>query len=173
MKPEVAYLSDDSIDAAGDRELRGLLTTCFTKPQDFVFKKQRYFREPYNHRWTIRSGRGALIAHVGVHEKCIESEGKPFRIGGICEVCVHPEHRGRGYVKSMLACAHAWLSERGFPFALLLGDPRVYGSSGYSQVENLRLNEDGNGWKPVKAMMKEMLYTRWPNGDVHLVGPKF
>ena len=173
MNPEVGYLADKNIDEAGDRELRGLLTTCFTKPQDVVFKTQRYFREPYHHRWIIRNEQGALIAHIGVHEKRIEAEGRSFRIGGICEVCVHPQDRGRGYVRSMLACVHAWLSEQGFPFAVLFGDPRVYGSSGYSVVDNLHLNEDGKGWEPVKAMMKEMLETRWPQGDVHLIGPQF
>lgn len=111
MSPDIAYLPDDSIDDAGDQELRDLLTTCFTKPQDFVFKTRRYFQEPYKHRWTIRDEHGVLIAHVGVHEKTIEADGQSYRIGGICEVCVHPNYRGRGYVKAMLECVHDWLTE--------------------------------------------------------------
>ena len=50
MKPEIEYLSDERVDDALDLEIRGLLTTCFTKPQDVVFKDRRYFREPYPHR---------------------------------------------------------------------------------------------------------------------------
>lgn len=50
----VDYLSDDNIDDASDRELRSLLSACFTKPGDAVFKTRRFWREPYKHRWTIR-----------------------------------------------------------------------------------------------------------------------
>lgn len=169
----VEYLADSSIDDAGDRELRNLLTTCFTKPGDEVFRTRRYWREPYKHRWIIRNERGVLIAHVGVHDRRVAAEGRKFRIGGICEVCVHPECRGRGYVKSMLECVHSWLSANQFPFSVLFGDPKVYGSSGYVEVDNLRLNEDGKGWKPVKGMIRQMADTRWPDGDVNLVGLKF
>ena len=102
MNPEVVYLADGEIDDAGDAQLRRLLTSCFTKPEDAVFKNRRYWRELYDHRWIMRGERNTLAAHVGVHEKSIEAEGRAFRIGGICEVCVHPEFRGRGYVKLML-----------------------------------------------------------------------
>ena len=61
MKPEIEYLSDNSVDDALDQKIRGLLTTCFTKPQDGVFKDLRYFQEPYPHRWVIRSGKVAII----------------------------------------------------------------------------------------------------------------
>ena len=79
MKPEVVYLPDDSIDDAGDCELRELLSTCFTKPGDEVFKARRYWREPYRHRWVIRNEERALIAHVGVHQKIAEAEGERLR----------------------------------------------------------------------------------------------
>lgn len=169
----ITYLADSSIDDAGDRELRGLFSTCFTKPGDEVFRTRRYWREPYKHRWIIRNERGELIAHVGVHEKCIEAKGRTFRIGGVGEVCVHPDCRGRGCVKSMLECVHSWLSANQFPFSVLFGDPKVYGSSGYVEVDNLRLNEDGKGWKPVKGMIKQITEIHWPDGDVHLAGLKF
>lgn len=169
----VEYLSDSSVDDAGDRELRGLLSTCFTKPGDDVFSKRRYWREPYQHRWIIRNERGALIAHVGVHDKRVEAEGRTFRIGGICEVCVHPDYRGRGQVKAMLECVHSWLSANRFPFSVLFGDPQVYGSSGYVTVDNVYLNEDGQEGEKVKGMVRQMADIRWPDGDVHLVGLKF
>jgi len=173
MKREVKYLADGSIDDAGDRELRGLLSTCFTKPGDAVFKTRRFWREPYKHRWIIRSDQGTLIAHVGLHEKRIEVGGRSFAIGGICEVCVHPDFRGRGYVKAMLDCAHEWMASHEIPFSLLFGDPGVYASSGYVDVGNLLVNEDGKDWKPVKGMVKEVLDLPWPTGEVRLVGIKF
>lgn len=173
MKPEIAYLPDERVDDALDLEIRGLLTTCFTKPQDVVFKDRRYFREPYPHRWVIRDNHGALIAHIGVHEKHIESEGTTFRIGGICEVCVHPDHRGKGYVRKMLKCIHGWLSERGFVFTILFGDPLVYGSSGYVQVSNLFNGNDAEGWRQAPGLTKELSGTQWPSGKVLMPGPGF
>ena len=110
MNPKIEYLPNDSVTGSMDYELRGLLTTCFTKPQDVVFRDRRYFREPYLHRWVIRDDNNAIVAHIGVHEKQGEAEGRTCRIGGIAEVCVHPDYRGKGYTRMMLKCIHAWLS---------------------------------------------------------------
>ena len=173
MKPEIKYLPDDSVDVALDEELRRLLTTCFTKPQDVVFRERRYFLEPYHHRWVILDGEGAMVAHIGVHEKRVEAEGQLYRIGGIAEVCVHPEYRGRGYVGMMLQCVHDWLRRHDFTFAVLFGDPRVYGSSGYAEISNLVHGSDKEGWKPVPAMIKALSATPWPHATVQLPGPKF
>ena len=101
MNPKIEYLPDNSVTDALDLELRGLLTTCFTKPQDVVFKYRRFFREPYPHRWVIRDENDAIVAHIGVHEKQVETECSTYRIGGISEVCVHPNYRGKGYVRMM------------------------------------------------------------------------
>lgn len=73
----------------------------------------------------------------------------------------------------MLECVHAWLAEQQFPFAVLFGDPKVYGSSGYVEVDNLWLNEDGKRWKPVKGMMSQIGDMPWPDGNVRLIGLKF
>ena len=79
MRPTVEYLPDLSIDDATDEMLRGLLVTCFTKPQDVVFRDQRYFREPYQDRWITRDERRAIIAHIGVHDKKVEAGGQVYR----------------------------------------------------------------------------------------------
>ena len=170
---EVEYLPDSSVSNTLDEELRKLLSTCFTKPQDTVFKDQRYFCEPYEHRWVIRDDQNAIVAHIGVHEKSIEAGNAIFPTGGIAEVCVHPDCRGRGYVGTMLLHVHDWLTHRGTPFALLFGNPRVYGSSGYVQVQNLVHGGTADTWKPVVGMMKELSDVPWPTGEVRLPGPKF
>jgi len=174
---DVEYLADSSVDASEDAQIRGLLTTCFTKPEDAVFKDQRYFIEPYPHRWVIRDTQGYIIAHIGVHEKTVEADGRHFRIGGIAEVCVHPEYRGRGFVKKMLSCVHDWLIRNKFDFALLFGDPCIYGSSGYVQVDNLAhddataTGERCSSQSP--AMVRPLTETPWPGGEAYLPGPKF
>jgi predicted acetyltransferase len=173
MKPEIEYLPDDSVDDAMDLEIRGLLTTCFTKPQDVVFQDRRYFREPYRHRWIIRDRNGILVAHAGVHEKQVQAEGEAFCVGGICEVCVHPDCRGRGYVRMMLKSIHEWLAQRGFTFAILFGNPLIYGSSGYVRVANLFNGGGDKGWKPAAGMVCELSGIPWPDDEVHMPGPGF
>ena len=173
MKPSVTYISDVGVDATQDREIRDLLTTCFTKPEDVGFKTRRYFKEPYPHRWVIRNANGGLIAHVGLHEKMVAADGWTFRIGGIAEVCVHPESRGKGYVRIMLREIDDWQAQQGFAFSMLFGDPNVYGSSGYVEVGNLVYGGEDEGWTPVTGMIKPLSLTPWPTVRVKLYGLKF
>lgn len=172
MKPQIEYLPDAAVDDAMDKLLRSLLSTCFTKPQDVVFKDRRYFREPYPHRWIVRNG-AMIVAHIGVHEKQIEAKGRACRVGGIAEVCVHSNYRGRGYVRMMLPVVHDWLANHGFVFAVLFGEPGVYGSSGYEQVPNLFTGGGEEGWTQTTGMVKELSETPWPGGKVFMSGPEF
>lgn len=172
-----AYLADNAVNDVQNAKIRALLTTCFTQPQDAVFKKRRYFREPYPHRWVIEDGHGNFVAHVGVHDKIVKAEGKTYRIAGIAEVCVHPDLRGQGLVRTMLQQIHRWLARRGFVFAVLLGDPKVYASSGYVSIDNLSHDAEGADgrirMKKISAMVKPLTETPWPNSIVHLPGPTF
>lgn len=174
MNPPVEYLPDECVDNAMDAAIRSLLTTCFTSPADAaIFQTRRYWIEPYRHRWIIRAGNGRLVAHAGLHERFIETDDARLPIGGVAEVCVLPEHRGRGYVKAMLAPIHAALRARQIPFALLFGDPGVYASSGYFPVTNLHLADNEGIWRQNAALANAMGDAPWPGGQVRLPGPKF
>ena len=171
------YLADQAVNDTDDRRLRDLLSRCFTKPQDAVFRDRRYFREPVPHRWVIRGPDGAPIAHAGVHDKCVTAQGVTHRIAGIAEVCVHPDCRGRGYVRRMLEPIHAWAAGKGYPFAVLFGNPAVYQSSGYVPVHNLSHGaETANGHvrqQPSPALVRTLGDTPWPASPVCLPGPPF
>ena len=171
------YLADAQVDDAQDAKIRALLTACFTKPQDAVFRTQRYFREPYPHRWVVADGRGHFIAHVGAHEKTARAGAKTYRIAGIAEVCVHPRHRGQGLVRIMLRRVHREMARRGFDFAVLFGDPRVYASSGYVRIGNLFLDGDMGAGRPrrisIAALAAPLSKKPWPRGKTYLPGPVF
>lgn len=178
MPPLIEYLLDAGIEPGTDHQIRDLLKTCFTKEEDEVFRRRRYFIEPYPHRWVIRSPDGHLMAHVGVHDKPLQVGTQSLRFGGIAEVCVHPDHRGRGYVKSMLAVVHSWLEAHGFAFAILFGDPQVYESSGYRVVDNIRMSDDPaqpvGPRHTVTAMIRPLTADLdWPDETVFIPGPKF
>ena len=97
----VEYIQDLDINADLDGRLRDLLSICFTKPGDEVFRERRYFKEPPSHRWFIRDKEERIIAHVALHETGVVVSDQKIKIGGISEVCVLPE---RFYLKYVLAC---------------------------------------------------------------------
>ena len=151
---------------------------CFTKPEDAIFLKRRYFRELPQHRWVIREESAKIIAHIAVHEKIVKAEGKTFKIGGIAEVCVHPKFQGHGLAKRLLSATDEWLRSQDFPFSVLFGESRIYSSSGYITVNNLFHDaKDTNGRnrrkKSTNAMVKQLLNQKWPGGEVYLPGPAF
>jgi len=174
--PAIEYVADASVDPALDVALRRLFCTCF--PKTPVFQDRRYYNEPPAHRWLIRGSDGDPVAHVAVHEKLIFIGDTELAFGGVAEVCVHPAFRGRGYVGLLLADAHERVRQRGFPFAVLYGNPRYYSSSGYVTVENLyRDLPDENGHvarrKTDEAMVLPLGPRRWPEGQIYLPGPAF
>ena len=173
----VKYVKDSDVDADLDQRLRELLSICFIKPGDEVFRARRYFKECPAHRWLICDDKNRLIAHVALHEKMVVSSGQEIPIGGIAEVCVHPEFRGQGLVRRLLSECHNWLRAHGYVFALLFGEPKVYTSSGYVLISNLLQEikaEDGTiKWEPVAAMVCELGETGWPQHNVHLPGQTF
>lgn len=130
---QVVYMHDAEVSAELDAELRTLLSTCFTKPQDHVFKDRRYFHVPYPHRFLIRHPVSQqLVACMGVHERIVEvgEERKPYTVGGVADLCVHESQRGKGFVGLMLDKAHAFMTDNHrFDFAMLFGKPEYYRSA--------------------------------------------
>ena len=170
----VEYIADSGVDEELDREIRGLLSTCFTKAQDVVFRERRYFVTPYPNRWIIRDDTGRLVAHLGGHERPASDGADSFRIAGICEVCTHPDHRGRGYVRQLVTAAHDWFRQSGFPFSVLFGALGVYNSCGYVAVDNILIEPDAlSPAKLARGLVAILGDRQWPTGTVRIPGPKF
>jgi predicted N-acetyltransferase YhbS len=178
--PKIGYIADAAVSVALDRELRDLLSTCFVKQQDHVFRTRRYFNTLPAHRWMIRDDAGKLAAHVAVHEKRVFAQGgRDYLVGGVAEVCVHPAHQGRGYAKLLVAAAHDWMSARKFVFSVLSGDSRHYASSGYRPAVNLFQDGEaaGDGAPPrvraESALVACLCAEPWPEGGAYIPGPGF
>ena len=176
--PTVEYLADEEINAEDDHRLRSLLSACFKGPDDNCFKHRRYFQEIPRHRWLIRAGNVAIIAHDAVHDKVLTSSEGDLRIGGVAEVCTHPDYRRRGFCKILLSTAHAWMVAQGTAFAMLFGPAAHYASSGYVSITNPIHYWD---WKRrewvinslKQAMVCPLAGRAWPVGLIDLHGPIF
>lgn len=162
----MTYLPDDAVDGALDAELRALLSLCFGDE----FKHKRYAFEMPAHRWLVRE-QDKLVGHLAVHEKTFEYDGTGVPFIGIAEVCVAPSHRGRGFVRAMLGEAERHFSA--VPFAILLGDPKVYGSSGYRPVGNVYLPFKDTAEPNPGVLVKPLGSSPWPRSAVVIEGPPF
>lgn len=177
---QVIYLPDTQVDAQLDEELRGLLSTCFVGPVNECFRHQRFFHEMPQHRWLVRDASGWLVAHVALHDKRLGTPQGDLRVAGIAEVCVHPDFRGRGLVRTMLDTLHRWAEQQGFRHAALFGDEKVYRGSGYIHAPNpLRYwDKDKQEWitEPSPGFHVRPLTQppeAFPDGLIDLRGPHF
>jgi hypothetical protein len=173
---KITYILDSDVDEVLDSKLREVLSLCFDYQP--VFKTQRFCEEMPKHRWFIEEG-DLIAAHVALHEKEIYINEKRIKIGGIAEVCVHPNYRGKGLVKLLLTEAHNWLIENNYSFSVLFANhPNVYSPSGYRVINNLIRFYDTKvkTWKvelvpdAMVAILKEDI---WPDGTVDLNGIKY
>lgn len=175
VKPR--YLPDREVDPVMDARLMELISSSFPDP---CFRVRRYCHEMPAHRWIVtEEPSSAVIAHVAGHEKEISHPDGRIRILGIAEVCVRPDYRGRGYVRTLLAAAHRWGKVAGFPYAMLFGNPEVYSGSGYFPIANpIHRRERDGTWisGPMKSAMACPLshsVLPWPQGEINLRGPLF
>jgi GNAT superfamily N-acetyltransferase len=169
----IKQIVDDDVDDQLDREIRDLLSACFIKPGDEVFRDRRYFTEMPSRRWLLRD-EGRLVAHVAAHERTIEGG---MRMLGIAEVCVLPTHRGRGLARALLATVHEWGGDAGFGFATLFGRPDIYASSGYQRCPEPVIVLEGGSKRVVRPpgdfLVRRLGVWHWPPHVVDLGGPVF
>src|SRR5438132_2951071 len=144
----ICYRPDADMTDVEDRQLRRLLFGCF--PHEPAFLARRFLKACPAHRWLAFDGAREMVAHAAVHEKNIGTGAGDLKIGGVAEVCVASKYRGKGLAKQLLDAIHGCLGERGFEFAMLFGQPRIYESSGYALIGNdLRAdNSIARHWNP-------------------------
>ncbi|MAD19712.1 MAG: GNAT family N-acetyltransferase [Planctomycetaceae bacterium] len=169
----IARIEDEAVDADLDLKLRRMLSTCFTKPGDEIFRTRRYFEVPPSWRWCIGGG-GHLIAHAAAHDLSIRMGSNRFRVLGVAEVCVEPASRGRGLVRELLDAIHDFGLDEGFDFAMLFGRPRVYRSSGYEAADRPVHVTGADGARTARddAMFRP-LAGAIPVGECEVDGPAF
>ncbi len=167
------YISDRKVDERVDLEIRCLLSRCFTKPEHARFKSQRFFYEPYPHRWILRDSNGVIVAHAGIHDRVLIIEDLHYDCGGIADVCVHPDHRRKGILKRMMAELHAWLITRDRKFSILFGDPLIYASSGYRPVSLYLESASSSHSESVPALTAPLSDVPWPLSPPRMSGGLF
>ena len=174
----IIYRHDSQITPAQDESLRALFRVCFKRESAYL-DHQRFFRELPPHRWMIFDEDQNVIAHIAGHDKILGTQNGLLPVIGIAEVCVAPEHRGRGCVRAMLGEIHDWARAQGFSHSLLFGSHGIYGSSGYQRISNpiRALDYQTGAWEtqPLEYALARALNENavWPSGTIDLRGPHF
>jgi predicted acetyltransferase len=171
----IKHIQDTNVDAELDKKIIQLLSMCFVKEP--VLQQQRFVKEMPQHRWYIED-ENKMIAHVALHEKNMSTKNAEFPFGGIAEVAVHQDFRGRGYIKKILIQIHNWLKTNKYPFVILFGETEIYASSGYSPVQNeiKYFKNETNKWtiEINRHALKSVLGSNpWPEGMIDIKGPMF
>lgn len=119
---------------ADDPALAALWRRCFDAPHLTAL----YALDPERHRRTFvaenPAGDGIDAVVVHVPRLIRDAAGTPRRVGGIGSVATHPEARGRGLVRQLLAAAERSMTAEGCAWSLLFtGTPGVYRGSGWQE----------------------------------------
>ena len=174
----IVHLYDFQITPAQDKSLRALMNDCFKRELAYL-GHQRFFRELPPHRWMIFGDDGEISAHIAVHEKLLGTSDGFLPIIGIAEVCVAPEHRGRGCVRALLREIHDWARAQGFNWSMLFGAHAIYASSGYVPIDNpiRAIDFKTSEWNTEKIASAQVCAlsdsAAWPSGTIDLRGPHF
>ena len=174
----IKYVLDEQVDEVLDKQLRELLCACFS---DECFRKGRYYREVPRHRWMFWEGKeeeARLVAHLALHEKEVRIGETRYLVGGIAEVCVHPDLRGKGLVKGLIEEVVRWTDGKGMAFLILFGKAEVYQSSGFEVVKNLFSERAEDGGRVIEgtngAMVRVLQGSYWRQEEpVFLLGHGF
>ncbi len=99
--------------------------------------------DPLGLRWDevsvpfVLTGDGQPVMHVGVLEVPMVVDDHDMLVGGIHAVCTHPDHRRRGYFRSVMDEALRWCDER-YAAVVLSGDPELYEQFGFRLLKESR-----------------------------------
>lgn len=179
---DVTITAERDLTPQQEREIMELQQAAFPKTESFVH--QRWHNTPLSddEPWfTIRRD-GRLIAGVRLVPRRVSIGGKELDIGGIANVCSHPDVRGAGAGKAVMQAVREYLqTEDRFDFGLLFCNPEhrgFYAALGCVDIDNELAHEHPDGTparrKPGGGAMicsGRMSLDDWPAGEVNLNGP--
>lgn len=132
------YISRYSNDTLTREKLYPLFEAVFGIPAD-VLKDfyQRGFWNPTYRPYTLFDGEMA-VANASMFAMPLQIKGKRVRAAGIQSVMTHPEHRGRGYMKQLIAKMLDEIDQEFEAAFLQTESPELYTPFGFRAVTEHR-----------------------------------
>ncbi len=161
-----------------DATIRRTLVKCFPKDVEFFSRSRAWHGCAPSYSVFVLDG-AEVIAHLGVVERRVTVGGEPVDVAGLQNVCVLPEHRGRGLCREVVSAAMDEASRRGLDCGLLFCSTElipVYERCGWQLLTDraaVRVDSDSRE-KPLPEGNVPMWYplrmSVFPEGGVHLGG---
>ncbi len=174
----VQIVDEEVLASEVDAAIRQTLVKCFAKDAEFFSHSRAWHGSAPSFSAFVLEG-DEVIAHLGVVERRVTVGDVPVDVAGLQNVCVLPEHRGRGLCREMLAAAMAEAKGRGVDFGLLFCVAKtvpVYERCGWQRLidcQVVRVDSDGEE-KPLEEgnlpMWLPLCRSEFPAGEVHLGG---
>jgi predicted N-acetyltransferase YhbS len=176
----IATTLERNLTDAHAEEIRALQQAAF--PQTEEFRTQRHWHTPIaaDDCWVGARVEGRLIGSVCVMFRTVSTAIGDLRIGGIGNVCSHPDARGLGAAKACMRAAGA-IIEATCDFGLLgCGDVVLafYAGLGWSKIDNEVIWTDADGHRQahdpnVMILPGTRPLAQWPDGTIDLNGPNW
>ncbi len=105
-----------------------------TLDPDFLPEHSRIVREE-----------GRIVSHVSIITKYMRIGGSVVKLGGIGDVCTHPDCRGKSYSRALMQDAVRYMGEHDYALSMLYGIKNYYHKFGYIEAMGRYL-----AWLPTK-----------------------
>ncbi len=168
---------------AHSEEIRHLQNLAFPQAEEFLV--QRWWHTPLlaDECWLgARDDAGVLIGSARLLFRTIGSAAGEFTIGGLGNVCSHPDRRGCGAASACLKAAAAVIADEADFGFLFCGEPvrPFYAKHGWEVTDNLlamleggpdgpRIVNTPHGCAMIHAGQRPL--SEWPEGEIDLNGP--
>jgi len=162
---------------ADEIELSQLLDQCFPN----IFQGNSFFKQEPHARFIARRGKH-IVGQIGIDKRVVNVGGDLLKIIGLIDLCVDEQCRGKGVGTALLQAAEKHGVNREFSI-LMADDARLYLKSGYR-----RLTPAPTRWLAIDElkshsvmekdlsncfMVKPLLGSEWPEGEIDLLGYLF
>jgi len=159
----------------------GALTALLEQSFPNTFDGRSFFKQEPHDR-IVASTSDSLVAQVGIDRRTINVGGKRLKIVGVIDLCVAEEYRKKGIARALLRAVENFSDDR--EFVVLMADRQaIYAKSGYVSlkpaltkwlaIEDLRSHSIMERELSDCFMYKSLQDTKWPDGEIDLLGYLF
>ena len=175
---ETKLVAEFAITPALSQQILALRRVCF----DDSAADRIYYKQLPHHRLLAYQG-DQLVASVAIDHRVITIAAKPYKIFGLIDVCVNPQHRDQGIASALLQEVTQLGQQHSIDFLVLFAqDARIYQKNGFRLVDNyfqwLRIDEHQNYGVAIERIdsevwVKELCDRKWTADPVDLLGYLF
>jgi predicted N-acetyltransferase YhbS len=131
-------------------EIAELMAKVFVQRSYFDFYRTRMDYQTLDpdflpeHSRIVRED-GRIVSHVSIITKYMRIGGSVVKLGGIGDVCTHPDCRGKSYSRALMQDAVRYMGEHDYALSMLYGIKNYYHKFGYIEAMGRYL-----AWLPTK-----------------------